>query len=264
MDYEAREYVFIHQLYPGESAEIALLKSEDNVVKRMRNMGLKEGCIIELLHYDPLISKKIVLKVENSTVALDSSLAQSILVKPVKSWYFFYKERAFTDDLTGCLNRNAGLQILKLEYERVSSEGASMSLILIDVDHFKTINDRFGHLVGDMVLKKLGQIFVKLVRRTDHVFRWGGEEFLILLRNIRVKEALLVAERIREVVRCESFEMLERGFISISAGVDGVPPYLEIDKVLERVDKALYRAKSSGRDRVITLNENYSIAWGKS
>lgn len=247
-----KKLLSLKDLYVGETAEIVFV---DNVpfAKRLRDMGLKEGALIELLSYDSLINKKVVLKIENSSIAFDSEIAEFIKVRPLKPWYNFYKEQAFHDALTGCLNKNAALLIMNTEYEKALKSKTPLSLILIDIDDFKKINDIYGHNFGDRILQKLGNTLKKFVRRTDIVFRWGGEEFLIIMKGLTVENAYIVAERLREAVSCINIPPYEDRIVRISAGVDGVPPYVSLNELIERADRALYAAKNRGKNQVCTF-----------
>ena len=242
-------YLLLKDLYVGEVAEIVYIDKNCPLAKRLRDMGVREGVLVELISFDPLWNKKVVLKVADSYLALDAEIAEFIKVKPIRLWYNFYKEQAFYDSLTGCLNKNAASLVLPTEYEKVISIKISLSVVLIDIDDFKKINDFYGHTLGDKVLSELGRMLRKNVRRTDLVFRWGGEEFLILMKGLDVGSAYLVAERLR---RCaESLDIPPYGkIVRISAGVDGIPPYISVNKLIERVDKALYIAKSRGKNQV--------------
>lgn len=248
-----KKILSLKDLYIGEAAEVVFLDSRENQDKRLRDMGLREGVIIELVSYDSLINKKAVLKINETILALGIELIENIRVRPIKPWYNFYREKAFHDTLTGCLNRNAAFLILAAEYEKAMSNKIPLSVILIDIDDFKKINDTHGHTFGDYVLQQLGGLLRKNLRRTDMVFRWGGEEFLIVMRGLTVGESYIVAERLKDSVYFIELPDCGKGFLKISAGVDGVPPYVNLDELLERVDKALYAAKSRGKNQVCTF-----------
>lgn len=152
-------------------------------------------------------------------------------------------ELAQTDRLTGLYNRE------KFDCELKQGQHSALCLLLVDVDHFKKINDTYGHLKGDEVLKSMARILQEQVRSGDVVARWGGEEFAILLQDTTQEHAFALAERIRETICSTKIAGLS---ISVSAGlaVSNTSVY-EPDKLLRRADKALYQAKSGGRNRVV-------------
>jgi len=251
---KGKTFLSLRDLYTGETAEITYIDDNTTLGKRLRDMGLREGVLVELISYDNVINKKVVLKIDNSTLAFDSTAAESIKVRPIKAWYNFYREQAFCDALTGTLNKNAALLILSEEYEKAQKNKIPFSLILIDIDDFKKINDTYGHAFGDKVLQELGNFLRRNIRRTDLVFRWGGEEFLILMKGLAIEDAYLVANRLRETIPyCINIPPYGSGIVKISAGVDGAPPYVYLNDLFERVDKALYAAKFRGKNQVCTF-----------
>ena len=157
---------------------------------------------------------------------------------------------ALTDSLTGIPNRLYFDQ--QLEANMLSSQryGVTFSLIMLDLDHFKQVNDHYGHAVGDRVLREFGQIVKQQLRLTDQFARWGGEEFIIAAPHTRVDYALAVAERIRAAVAQHDFVMVSP--VTVSIGVTEYRTGETTMALLERVDGALYRAKANGRNRVET------------
>jgi diguanylate cyclase (GGDEF)-like protein len=160
------------------------------------------------------------------------------------------------DPLTGLLNRRAMGELLDQEEHRVrrlAPPGAGqMSVLMIDVDHFKEINDRHGHAAGDRALMQLAALMASHLRDMDHLARWGGEEFLALLPATAGGEALVLAERLCERVRHLSLHG-EAGPIPLTASIgvaDWAGPQDSMTALLKRADDALYAAKRSGRDRV--------------
>lgn len=153
-----------------------------------------------------------------------------------------------TDELTKINNRREFGRLLKEELERAKTTGSPFSIILADLDLFKMINDTYGHLMGDKVLKEVSFILSSQLRSSDSLARWGGEEFVILLPNTHLKETILIAERLRKAVNIK-IEPITKP-ISISFGVTQYVEEDTTDSVLSRVDKALYKAKTRGRNRV--------------
>lgn len=158
---------------------------------------------------------------------------------------------ATTDSLTNLLNQRSFRDRLNDEFKRIARHPEPLSLIMIDVDYFKKINDTYGHLVGDMVLKKIAIALTKITREIDIVSRYGGDEFLVLLINTEEKQAKKMAERIRSAVETMEFEFDGKGIpVTLSLGIatttmDG---WMK-DDLIELSDKALYYAKRSGRNQ---------------
>lgn len=168
---------------------------------------------------------------------------------------------ATTDGLTGIANHRKFQERLVDEFERQDRHSSMFSLIMLDVDHFKQINDTFGHPIGDQVLKRLASILAKMVRKVDTVARYGGEEFSLLLPNSGKREALRLAERIRKTVEDSRFEAgTHRIPVTVSLGLATFPEDTRLRQdLLEQADQALYAAKKSGRNRVCTYPEIRSI-----
>jgi two-component system cell cycle response regulator len=167
------------------------------------------------------------------------------------------EELATTDPLTKVLNRRALLERLTAEMERTRRFGSSLSLLVLDVDHFKTVNDTAGHLAGDSVLRQLGALLEEEVRRVDTVARYGGEEFVAILPETSPGGGIVFAERLRERVASRAFDVgpgRRPVHLTVSIGIASFPsPQVEtIEELFARADEALYRAKSGGRNQVRT------------
>lgn len=157
---------------------------------------------------------------------------------------------ATTDALTGCSNRRQALVELEVEAKR-AQRGGALSIGLMDIDHFKSINDTYGHAAGDDVLKSFAAAALRALRPTDGLGRWGGEEFLVVLSQTRLQAALAAAERLRRMVEEMAVPALSEGRrITVSIGVAEHRPDEPVERTLERADQALYRAKQAGRNRV--------------
>lgn len=158
---------------------------------------------------------------------------------------------SITDPLTGAFNRRHLFTLLHSERERILRGGKSMALLLIDLDHFKKINDQFGHAAGDLVLKEFVLRSQITVRATDFVFRYGGEEFVILLPSETAEGAALLAERLRLVFEADPI-VYENHLIHMTAsfGVASFHVDETIESVLSRADQLLYQAKNQGRNQV--------------
>ena len=162
------------------------------------------------------------------------------------------EQLATTDGLTGCLNKRAFLDELQKRLKSAERFGKRVSLIVTDIDHFKRVNDTYGHAVGDQVIRGLGEILRELKRETDAVGRFGGEEFCILCEETDVRGAIQLAERVRERLKAREFDSeLGKPHVTCSLGVAEFPDDARTDtQLFELADKALYHAKQSGRDRV--------------
>src|SRR6185437_12276391 len=161
---------------------------------------------------------------------------------------------ATTDPLTRVLNRRALLDRLATELDRVRRYRTTLSLLLLDVDHFKQINDTSGHLAGDSVLRQIGALLQEAVRTVDVVARYGGEEFVTLLPETSDEGATSFAERLRERIAAQPFEVGGETpvHLTVSIGIATFPsPGVEsTDDLFARAESALYRAKSAGRNQV--------------
>ncbi len=153
------------------------------------------------------------------------------------------------DKLTQADNRQRLDEVLQEELKRNDRYGTGLSAIMLDLDHFKEINDSYGHPVGDMVLKEIAGILKSNVRGCDTAGRWGGEEFLIILPQTDLPSAMAAAEKIRAAV--EKTEFPVAGHVTCSFGVAAFREDDDQDRLLSRADKALYEAKRSGRNRVV-------------
>ncbi len=161
------------------------------------------------------------------------------------------RELALKDPLTGLANRRHLSELLGLQVELFQRVGIPFSVVMIDLDHFKRINDTWGHLVGDKVLVRFAEILQSQCRAGDVVGRIGGEEFLILLREVHSEQAFLIVDRWRETVAAASLAAeLAAHAVTISLGIAEVALGDTCESLLSRVDAALYRAKASGRNRV--------------
>jgi diguanylate cyclase (GGDEF)-like protein len=162
------------------------------------------------------------------------------------------KELATVDGMTGLFNRRHFFSLAEIEWSRYQRHWRSMSLLMLDIDQFKSINDRFGHDAGDHVIVQIADICRQEKRKSDVVARFGGEEFLLLLPETTLAEAERVAERIRQLVETRDLSVASRAInATISIGVAEANPYMEaIFDLIKLADQALYTAKNAGRNRV--------------
>ncbi|MCG9680914.1 diguanylate cyclase [Vibrio sp. Isolate24] len=159
------------------------------------------------------------------------------------------------DVLTGLYNRSKLNRSLESEYRRAERYLAPFSVLLIDIDHFKSINDSYGHLVGDNILVEVSNLLRYNVRQTDCVGRWGGEEFMVICPNTALDEGVIVAEKLRRSIELYCFEEVKN--LTISIGVAAFDSSRSIKQMLENADQNLYKAKSSGRNKVASQLEQY-------
>lgn len=162
-------------------------------------------------------------------------------------------ELSNTDHLTGLFNRRYLMEALDKEVQRNTRKGGNLSLIMLDIDLFKQVNDNFGHLQGDIVLQKVAVQLQKELRSYDCAARYGGEEFVAILPDSSLKEAIFVADRIRMSVQNTMFnEPLAKLNLTVSLGVSSFSPEhtSTVDRFIKEADDALYRAKTKGRNRV--------------
>jgi len=180
--------------------------------------------------------------------------------------YHNAKEKAFIDDVTEIYNVRYLLQTTENEIRRAERYENPLSVLFLDLDRFKLVNDRYGHMVGSQTLRNLSQLLLRCVRQVDTLARYGGDEFTILLVDTPHEAALAIAERIRRTVEEHHFEVVNPGTrqapeeahlrLQISIGVASFPGHAsERDSLLDAADKAMYRAKSLGRNRVCSAAE---------
>ena len=171
------------------------------------------------------------------------------------------RHHAEHDGLTGLWNHRVIVERLGEEMIRSLRDGAPLSVILADIDHFKKVNDSFGHLAGDLVLKEIGAVFTRTLRPYDCVGRYGGEEFLLILPNCGIESALIRCEQLRVAVQSARIMDGEAVLqVTASFGVaSAFPSHYEAEAVIRAVDAALYRAKSSGRNCVIQAEMDVPI-----
>ena len=158
------------------------------------------------------------------------------------------KDLAYTDPLTGLLNRRAGEYLLKQYDDEKQTSNKSLCLIMMDIDNFKKINDNYGHIVGDKILKSSSLLIRNKARSTDSVIRWSGEEFIIIVPDSKLKDAFEFAERIR--ISLEQHDDSEVGHTTASFGVAELRFGESLVSLLNRADKALYKAKVNGKNCV--------------
>ncbi len=171
------------------------------------------------------------------------------------------RHKARHDSLTGLLNRRAMEEAIDKQMQRGRRTGETLSLLMLDLDHFKSINDSLGHSVGDLVLQEVATILQAHVRKIDHIARVGGEEFLVLMPGASLDTARLAAERLREQLAADLPQLHEASVsLSVSIGIAQWTDQTEdMSRLLVRVDTALYQAKAQGRNCVVVSDANNTV-----
>jgi diguanylate cyclase (GGDEF)-like protein len=183
-----------------------------------------------------------------------------ICANAIQNAHYFERVRhmAYVDGLTGVFNRRYFETRILEEIERAKRYQGSMSLVLIDIDSFKRLNDEFGHLMGDDVLRQISAIFSQNLRKADVGCRFGGEEFAIIVPEVTGGDAFYVAEKLRKVIQATVFPGVPRP-VTISAGVASCPVNGSTrDELVKAADEALYSAKQTGRNKVVAANAGAS------
>ena len=174
---------------------------------------------------------------------------------------------AVTDPLTGTFNRRTFLQLAEKEIARARRSKEPLSLVLFDLDHFKAVNDKYGHLAGDEVLKRIVEVARMCLRQEDLMVRFGGEEFCLLLPQTSTSDAAVMAERIRGATEYSSFLVKDgrgerRINVTVSGGVAGIGDHLSegIDSLVARADEAMYAAKAAGRNQIAVFPDGLDLS----
>ena len=159
-----------------------------------------------------------------------------------------YEKSSKEDPLTGCLNRAGFSSVLMREHENLVKNGSPVSFVILDIDHFKDVNDTWGHNVGDEVLVNLTKLIQGKIRNTDALVRWGGEEFVILCGDTPIQNAQFLAEKLRHAI--ETTQLIKQQVVTCSFGIAEMVAGEDPKRLFDRADKALYASKQAGRNRV--------------
>lgn len=260
----------IWRVRPGGLTDRILKSNEPTVINDTANkkfftnpLALKEGIksivcvplafkdnIIGILYVDDFSPRKFKKSQLNLLSILSSFAAMSI---DHAKLHENTRKMAFTDGLTGLYNHRHFQEQLEKEISRSLRYSETFSLLMIDIDDFKCINDKFGHTFGDKVLQKLSDILKASIRDSDTAARYGGEEFAVILPKVAAEQAFTMAQRIRKQVKIKSASLMrDKAPLTISIGVAEYPKDAKrrLD-LIKRADKALYEAKSLGKDQVV-------------
>lgn len=232
----------------GSASEMLLLAlvlaDRINVVRREKENAQQEALTAQQLLVENLRSSERMLEErvgQRTADLMESNAALSIANAELE-------RLSVTDRLTGLYNRLMLDKVLEDELGRNQRYASEFALVLLDIDKFKSVNDTYGHPVGDLVLVEMAKLMTEVVRDVDVVGRWGGEEFLIICRDTGLDGAQAVAEKLRQAVAAHAFPVV--GSKTSSFGVTAARQDDTVVSLLARVDSALYRAKNSGRNRV--------------
>lgn len=215
--------------------------------------------VIQLGAYEYLPKNRINL--ESVSRVINNTLERARLRNDVKKAQAKMAEMSTVDELTKLHNRRYFIEALEGEFERASRYEIEMALIMVDLDHFKKINDTYGHPSGDMVLSKIGGILKKHVRRNDIACRYGGEEFAVILSNVSRENIYAAYDRFREMVSEHLFEYESNQFhITVSIGIAFSNDAESANDLLSQADQALYQAKDTGRNKTVTYMDKEEFA----
>lgn len=225
------------RIQQGDESLIALsCKEEESTEIRHLNAAIQGMALtlierrLEVQHMNEFLEEKIHQRTEEL-----SSANQAL------------EQLARKDPLTGCLNRLAATEQLKALFQQLQQHRKTYSLLMLDIDYFKRINDNFGHALGDQALKLVAGTIQQSLRQNDRVFRMGGEEFMVLLPHAHISTAEFIAERIRASVEHSPHPTVGRITLSIGAS-EAKPEDINEEQALHRADEALYAAKAAGRN----------------
>jgi len=176
------------------------------------------------------------------------------VIKKINFMYSHTKHLSVTDPLTGLYNRRHFDNMIEREFLRAQRYSNDLSVAIIDVDFFKKVNDTYGHLCGDYVLKEVAYLTLQTFRKTDMVFRYGGEEILVILTETPLEKAIIPLERLRKAIENYPFNYDNNDIhVTVSIGVESLNENVGcFEELIDNADKALYYAKENGRNQVVT------------
>ena len=236
--------------------------------------GYKQGLKWNIFSYTLLLFYYLWIKMLNPSLQIESGLNMNTVVSNfvvfITSGYFAYRvesthsnleEQASRDSLTGVLNR-VGFRYLveSLINSKREKDNHVFSLLLIDLDHFKSINDNYGHIIGDKLLVKFVNLLKSNIRNSDLLARWGGEEFIIIFNGLTLTEARIISEKLRKIIEKENFIFPEFSIkITASFGLTEYNHAQSFEYIFDAADKALYYSKRNGRNTVNCYMEPVGI-----
>jgi diguanylate cyclase (GGDEF)-like protein len=252
-------------LYGSEIQAYSVLAYEQGGAEDAGRVLGSRACVYNAVPvggHPPLMGRRIDLYLMDSTrtrviLSINSGIHDGIfrewvkILTPVVAKLMDHEvllHMAYRDGLTGLLNYRALDEMLKSEQDRAARYGTCFSLMMVDIDYFKKINDSYGHQIGDVVLRSLAERITGCVRKSDRVFRYGGEEFVILLPHTGIAKARKLAQRMRFTV--EQTDFIAGLRVTVSIGISEYQEGLTPFELVKQADRGLYLAKERGRNRV--------------
>ncbi len=264
------EYIFLFLLvsFPFLLITFSFIKNEKNYLREFNflryifeRIGEGNFNYIDLLRKS-LREKKDIPEIKKLKISIIKSLEEMerkfLQMSKEKD---FYEKMAFYDALTGLYTRAIFSELAERKFREAERYGEAFSILLLDIDDFKKINDTYGHEVGDKVLKKLAEVILSNIRRADIPARWGGEEFLIFLPKTNLSSAVKVAEKIRKAVENAFVELAggKKLKFTVSIGVSSYRGQKSLAEIIKEADVALYEAKRKGKNRVEVYKKGLSF-----
>jgi diguanylate cyclase (GGDEF)-like protein len=253
----AENRAFITYVNRGECVgELSVLDSKPTTARVIAAedshiMILERESLWRLINTSHIVARNLLYILSNRIRKDDEALSDSFILQQR------YARSARIDTLTGLYNRYWLDEMLPRLIERAHTDGDSLGLLMIDVDHFKRFNDSFGHLAGDELLRILGALLLSHLRVDDSAVRFGGEEFVVILPGLEHDRVIEVAERLCEVIRTQTVERLahkDLPGVTASIGVTLLDPGETGRELIAKADTALYQAKHAGRDQVVVAD----------
>jgi len=236
----------IRKIVPDRSKlPILVISGFDDVTRRIEllNMGANDYIV------KPIVKEELVARLSNLVTTKQ-------LFDQVKMQQEQLYQLAMTDQLTGLYNRHSLVQLLPKYFSHSVRHSTPLSVLVLDIDHFKHINDNYGHSKGDDVLRKFGQLITANFRSEDLVARYGGEEFVVIMANSNHDDAIEKAELLRTHIESHLIEGLK---VTISIGVACADSHSNFEHMFNQADTALYHAKENGRNQTITYTSNETV-----
>ena len=269
---ELRKYPEIKRALSQKRVVVVKDAQSDPLMKEVREIigpiGIRSIVVVPVIFRDEVIgtlllrtsragrafSREEVMFCSAIANASANALYNAFLYERLSKEKIKYERLAVTDYLTGIYNIRYFYKRLEEEFSRAERYRTALSCIMLDIDDFKKVNDRYGHRIGDIVLREFAQLVKRHTRKSDLLARYGGEEFVILLPQTPSKGAMVEAERLRGIVKEHQFKALKKGqSVTVSLGVASSPDkrIRNSDELIHRADNALFSAKETGRDQSI-------------
>ena len=237
---------YAHCIYPDDLKRV--IKEVDSISSTQDNFFSHQPYRVKTKNGDIkwILDNTVIVRDENNKIT--HYLGYLSDITELKDYQYKLELLSQTDQLTKLKNRLYIDEMLQKQYYRFLRNGENCSVILIDIDYFKSVNDTYGHIVGDLVLIEFANILSTNIRQSDIAGRWGGEEFLIILPHTKIEQAKESAKKLKVLV--SNFNFPKVGAKTASFGVAGFKQGMSIEQLLENADKALYKSKKNGRNQV--------------